>query len=89
MGFSKMTIAFGAAALALSANASVLSSDFHAIFKRDPPTKLPSCATDADKRWQPGVSSRREPTLTHEGAQQWTSTKTGATTAPRSTGQGT
>ncbi|KAI0189249.1 secreted protein [Astrocystis sublimbata] len=53
MGFSTKTLALGAATLCLSANASVLSSDFHAISKRDPPAALPSCATDADKRWQP------------------------------------
>ncbi|KAI0460074.1 NPP1-domain-containing protein [Xylaria acuta] len=55
MGLSAKTLALCATTLALSANASVLSSDFHTIFKREPPKALPSCATDADKKWQPAM----------------------------------
>jgi hypothetical protein len=53
MGFSAKALVLGTAALALSANA--ISSDFKVMLKRDPPTALPGCATDADKKWQPGT----------------------------------
>ncbi|KAF2971560.1 hypothetical protein GQX73_g1963 [Xylaria multiplex] len=57
MGISAKTLGLGAAVLALSVNATAMSSEARAIFKRDPPTALPGCATDADKKWQPDLQN--------------------------------
>ncbi|KAH8161211.1 hypothetical protein CIB48_g7055 [Xylaria polymorpha] len=55
MGLSTKILALSIATLVLPVSASVLSSDFHTIFKSDPPKALPGCATDADKKWQPAM----------------------------------
>ncbi|KAI0160488.1 secreted protein [Xylariaceae sp. FL1272] len=41
--------------LVLAAATLSLTVDARSILKRDPPTALPGCATDADKKWQPAM----------------------------------
>ncbi|TGJ88565.1 hypothetical protein E0Z10_g241 [Xylaria hypoxylon] len=65
MGISAKTLVLGTATLALSVNATAISLDPRAIFKRDPPTALPGCATDADKKWQPGNYALHSKPATH------------------------
>ncbi|KAI1823960.1 secreted protein [Xylaria intraflava] len=55
MSPSSKTLLFSTAALALSANATTTPLTERSIFKRDPPTALPACATDNDKKFQPAM----------------------------------
>jgi hypothetical protein len=54
MGQSTRALVLSIAKLTLCANATVMSLDAEAILKRDPPTAIPGCATDVDRKWQPG-----------------------------------
>ncbi|KAI2626292.1 secreted protein [Xylaria nigripes] len=54
MGFSK-SFALGTATLALCANAKLMPPSERSLLARDPPTALPSCATDLDKKFQPAM----------------------------------
>lgn len=53
-GLSSKKLLTLTAALIPVIDAAAISTNPSALFKRDPPTKIPGCATDADKKWQPG-----------------------------------